>query len=89
MRGPGFKDKPQKSPGRPKGVPNKLTQDIRSMIIAALDKAGGEKYLLKQAEENPTSFMTLLGKIIPTQITGDKNNPVEVIHTITRRIIKQ
>jgi len=38
------------------------------MIRAALDKAGGIAYLVKQAELNPTAFMSLLGKMIPTQI---------------------
>jgi hypothetical protein len=76
-----------KGPGRPKGKPNKLTQDIKAMILAALDKAGGEKYLLKQANDNPTAFMTLLGKVLPTQISGDADNPVSIVHTITRRII--
>lgn len=56
--------------GRKKGVPNKLTREVKEMVLTALDNAGGDKYLLRQAEENPTAFMTLLGKIIPTQITG-------------------
>jgi hypothetical protein len=38
------------------------------MIRAALDKAGGIAYLVKQSELNPTAFMSLLGKMIPTQI---------------------
>ncbi|HEX7129119.1 MAG TPA: hypothetical protein VF217_03505 [Rhodanobacteraceae bacterium] len=33
-------------PGRPKGVPNKITADVKAMILAALDKAGGAEYLL-------------------------------------------
>lgn len=77
-----------KGPGRPKGSKNKLTMDIKQMVIAALDKAGGEKYLLKQANDNPNAFLTLLGKVIPTQISGDKENPLEIVHMITRRIVK-
>jgi hypothetical protein len=59
---------PAAGKGRPKGSRNKLTRDIREMIRAALDKAGGIAYLVKQAELNPTAFMSLLGKMIPTQI---------------------
>ena len=33
-------------PGRPKGVPNKLTGDVKAMILEALDRAGGASYLL-------------------------------------------
>jgi hypothetical protein len=54
--------------GRKRNVSNKITHDIREMIRAALDKAGGVKYLVAQAEQNPAAFLTLVGKIIPTQI---------------------
>lgn len=33
--------------GRPKGAKNKVSGDIKAMILKALDKAGGEDYLLK------------------------------------------
>ena len=54
--------------GRPKGTVNKVTQDIREAISAAFDKAGGVDYLVTQAQENPTAFMTLVGKIVPAEI---------------------
>ena len=75
-------------PGRPKGAKNKITNDIKRMVLSALDKAGGENYLLKQAEKNPTAFMTLLGKILPTQITGDDENPVTFVGVVKRVIIQ-
>jgi hypothetical protein len=62
--------------GRPKGAPNKLTKDVKEMILAALDKAGGVKYLVRQATENPAAFMTLVGKIIPLQVTGKDGGPI-------------
>ena len=31
--------------GRRKGEPNKITADVRAMILGALDAAGGMKYL--------------------------------------------
>lgn len=37
---------PNAGKGRPKGVPNKFTADVKAMILAALDKAGGAEYLL-------------------------------------------
>ena len=75
-----------KGPGRPKGSQNKLTVDIKTMVLAALDKAGGEKYLLQQAENNPTAFMALLGKILPTQITGADGK--DLIQSVTVSFIK-
>jgi hypothetical protein len=50
-----------KTGGREKGTPNKITADVRAMIVAALDRAGGEEYLLEQATANPKAFVSLLG----------------------------
>ena len=71
---------PAAGKGRPKGARNKLTRDIREMIRAALNQAGGVSYLVKQAESNPTAFLTLVGKIIPAQInaTVDKRDVTEL-----------
>lgn len=57
-----------KTGGRVAGTPNKNTAAIKDMIATALDKVGGVEYLVHQAEENPNAFMTLVGKVIPTQV---------------------
>ena len=56
--------------GSRRGVPNQLSGDVKAMILAALDAAGGAEYLLRQAKQNPVAFMSLLGKLLPTQLTG-------------------
>jgi hypothetical protein len=66
------------SPGRPKGVPNKVNGLIKDMIVQALDNAGGVDYLTEQARLNPGPFMTLLGKVLPTQVTGEDGGPVKI-----------
>jgi len=55
-------------PGRTKGSPNKNTKALREMMLGALDDAGGQEYLAQQAIENPTAFMTLLGKVLPKSV---------------------
>lgn len=70
----------KKAGGRQKGTPNKVTKALKDMILGALDDAGGQAYLAKQARENPNAFLALAGKVLPLQIAGDKNNP---LHTIT------
>ena len=64
--------------GRKKGVPNKVTADIKAMVLGALDRAGGEEYMFEQARNNPNAFLTLVGKVLPTQITGPNDGPVQV-----------
>lgn len=48
------------------------------MIINALDEAGGVEYLKKQSEENPTAFLTLVGKVLPLQVTGEGGGPIAI-----------
>lgn len=73
-------------PGRPKGCQNKVTKQLKEMILGALDEAGGQQYLVTQARENPNAFLTLVGKVLPMTLTGDKDNPV-VIQSIERTIV--
>lgn len=69
-----------KTGGRQKGVPNKLTQDVRNAIIGAFEQAGGQQYLAQLATSDPRTFCTLLGKTVPTQISGDEDgSPVKHI----------
>lgn len=64
--------------GRPKGAQNKVTRAIKDMVAQALDRAGGVDYLIAQAEENPTAFLTLVGKVIPLQVAGQLDHNVKV-----------
>ena len=59
-----------KTGGRPKGGLNKVTADLKAMILGALDDAGGQKYLKEQATLNPNAFMALVGKVLPMTVTG-------------------
>jgi len=68
--------------GRKPGVPNKLSGDVRAMILGALEGAGGQAYLQRQADENPGAFMTLLGKVLPTQLTGADGRSL-TLHVVT------
>ena len=49
------------------------------MILKALDEAGGEDYLKAQALENPKTFLLLLGRVLPLQVTGDAENPIQQV----------
>jgi hypothetical protein len=65
--------------GRPKGVPNKDNAAIRDMIIGALNQVGGMDYLAARALDTPAAFMTLIGKVLPTQLVGDPNAPIQYV----------
>jgi hypothetical protein len=66
--------------GRKKNTPNKTTALLKDAVLQAATKAGQNidaaskdalvTYLAKQAEDSPTAFMTLLGKVLPMQVVG-------------------
>jgi hypothetical protein len=70
--------------GRPKGAVNKTTALLKDAILLAAQKAGGGSddglvnYLEAQAIANPGPFMSLLGKVLPMTVAGDKDNPLQI-----------
>lgn len=53
------------------------------MVLQALANAGGVAYLEKQATANPTAFLTLVGKVIPLQVTGGGEGDAPVSLAVT------
>ena len=76
---------PNAGKGRPKGVPNKVTKALKEMILGALDDAGGQEYLSRQAQENPAAFMTLIGKVLPMQVDANVETTVRRIELVAVR----
>lgn len=64
------KGRPRTGGGSRKGCPNKATADLKKLILGALSKAGGERYLVEQATANPSAFLSLIGKVLPSTIQG-------------------
>jgi hypothetical protein len=74
--------------GKPKGTVNKSTALLKDAILRAAQKAGGDgedglvNYLEEQARENPGPFLSLLGKVLPMTVAGDKDNPLKLVTRI-------
>lgn len=75
-------------PGRPKGSKNKMTLEVKQMILDALEGAGGVEYLTERATDPRTAsaFLTLLGKVLPLQVTGEGGGPM-VFERIVREVV--
>ena len=87
-RGPGWA-KP--GPGRPKGSPNKTTAAAKAVIEEAASGLGGADRLLEWAKEDPKNehafWSSIYPKLLPLQVSGDADNPLQVIHKIDRKIV--
>lgn len=70
-------DKKPANSGKKKGSVNKYTADLKGMILQALDESGGVSYLKAQAVATPQAFIGLIGKVLPTTLIGDKENPLQ------------
>lgn len=80
---------PGAGPGRPKGVPNKATAQLKDMILTALGNAGGAEYLEKRANDPKTAaaFLGLVGKVLPMTVANEPGKEF-VISVIERRIVE-
>lgn len=79
--------KPPEKGGSRKGIPNKNTKAIKDMILEALSECGGVEYLVERANDPKTAaaFLGLVGKVLPTQVTGEDGGPVKQSLVITFR----
>jgi hypothetical protein len=84
---PGFGGKRNNS-GRPKGVSNKITTQLKDAILEAATRAGDKgglvAYLEKQARADSCGpFVALLGKVLPLQV-GNIDGETFKTDSITR-----
>jgi len=80
--------------GSRKGIPNKMTADLREMILGALEDVGGRHYLASKAEENPGPFLALVGKCLPKEIKAEiaathviQKMPLDQLHGVLEAVI--
>ncbi len=57
--------------GRQKGHANKITTQVRDMVMRAIEFKGGVDYFIWAAEHQPKAFLALAGKCIPQMVEGN------------------
>lgn len=68
--------------GRPKGSKNKQTAELKDAILAAANGAHPEGlvgYLTWLAQEQPTAFAPLLGKLLPRDVSVDLGGTLLIV----------
>jgi hypothetical protein len=74
---------PRPGSGRPKGSLDKGNALIRQMIVESLDMVGGVEYLCEVARTHPSAYLSLVGKVMPVEVTGEGGGAVKVSLEIT------
>lgn len=76
----------QKTGGRKKGTPNRMTASLADAIDKAFEQAGGAEYLVTVARDDPKTFCALLGKRLPKDITHNVSTSLlELIEQAVKR----
>jgi hypothetical protein len=73
-----LKSRRPKTGGRKKGTPNKTTAAVKEAILHAFDEVGGASYLASIARDDPRTFCTLLGRILPSETGATVNSTITI-----------
>jgi hypothetical protein len=82
-RGKPFEKGCKPGPGRPRGVPNKFSGDLKEAILAGVNgsnEQGVAGFVLDLALDTPTSAAALLGRLIPVSMAGTLGATLTVRH---------
>lgn len=76
----------KKTGGRQKGTPNRTTALLKDAIIKAAEAVGEDGkgrgklvgYCKMLAKDEPKAFSSLLGRVLPMQVTGEGDGPLKI-----------
>jgi len=73
------------NPGKPKGAVTKSTKLVKEVFADVFSELQNDKdaKLFEWAKKNPTEFYKLASKLIPIQLSGDKDNPLQQVTIFT------
>ena len=59
--------------GRQKGTPNRITADVRAMILDVVDKLGGAERMLEWVKADPRNELAFWTQVVPKVLPKDIN----------------
>jgi hypothetical protein len=75
--------KGHKRGGRPKGVRNRFTEELKQTILDGLHNTNDEGlfgFVRDTAIETPTAGLSILGRLIPVSLAGTLDGKIVVVH---------
>lgn len=86
------KGHPRYGGGRAKGQLNKLTVTVKKTLEQVAEELGGVARIVEWVREDPENekvfWSSMYTKLLPLQVIGDKDNPLEVLSRIEIVLIK-
>ena len=79
---------PGPGPGRPKGIPNKVSRIAKEAIAQVFEDLGSVDAMTAWARENPTPFYNMYAKLLPIQVDGAGENGEHLITNVTIKLVK-
>lgn len=78
---------PRAGIGRPKGTKNKIPALLKEAVIRAAELEGFDRkgkqgligYCRMLARDEKKAFATLMGRVLPLQVYGDKGNHITIV----------
>ena len=62
---------PRAGKGRPRGSVNKTTKTLKEALLNSFETLGSEKWLVSLAESDPKAYASLLGRLVPSEISAE------------------
>ncbi len=57
-----------------------VTSEVKKALYEGLQRAGGQEYLVRIAQEQPAVFCRMLAKLIPSELKIDSEEPQVTLH---------
>lgn len=80
--------KGRKTGGRTAGTPNKTTASVKEALQAVYADRGGNRALLAWANDNPTEFYKLWGRMLPQEVSGPDGGAIQAVHEVIFRGVR-
>jgi len=68
--------------GRPPGIPNKITLDLKQAFLGAFEDLGGKEKLVEVANKSDANYLRvveLVARLLPKEITGPGGSALQII----------
>jgi len=79
---------PGAGPGRPKGIPNKVSGLAKDAVAKVFEDIGGVAQMAEWARANQTQFYQIYAKLLPLQVNGAGESGEHLISGVTITLVK-